>query len=109
MVVSPEPARRLTPVGAARARSSASRLASVAAGRRLARGRALPRRDRGAARRAAGLLGAKEITILLVCVVGAALYPVLLFAFGGVTPAEAKRALRRRKGDAADAAAADLP
>lgn len=41
--------------------------------------------------------GAKEIAILAVCAVGGALYPVLLFAFGGVTPTEAKAALRRRK------------
>jgi putative peptidoglycan lipid II flippase len=44
-----------------------------------------------------GPLGAKEVTVLLVCAVGAALYPVLLFAFGGVTPAEAKAALTRRR------------
>jgi putative peptidoglycan lipid II flippase len=48
-----------------------------------------------------GPLGAKEIAVLLVCMAGAALYPVLLFAFGGVTPAEARAAFRRRKGDAA--------
>nr|WP_269717106.1 murein biosynthesis integral membrane protein MurJ [Caulobacter sp. NIBR2454] len=41
--------------------------------------------------------GSKEIAILAVCMVGGALYPVLLFAFGGVTPAEAKAVLRRRK------------
>ena len=46
-------------------------------------------------------LGPKEITVLLVCAAGAALYPVLLFAFGGVTPAEARAAFRRRKGDVA--------
>jgi len=46
-----------------------------------------------------GPLGAKEITVLLVCLAGAALYPLLLFAFGGVTPAEARAALNRRKGD----------
>jgi len=46
-----------------------------------------------------GPLGAKEITVLLVCLGGAALYPVLLFAFGGVTPAEARAAFRRRRGD----------
>jgi len=45
-------------------------------------------------------LGSKELTILLVCLAGAALYGVLLFAVGGVTPAEARAALRRRKGDA---------
>ena len=46
-------------------------------------------------------LGAKEITVLLVSLAGAALYPVLLFAFGGVTPAEVRTAFRRRKGDTA--------
>ncbi|MGA0606061.1 murein biosynthesis integral membrane protein MurJ [Phenylobacterium sp. VNQ135] len=45
-------------------------------------------------------LGSKELTIILVCLAGGALYPLLLFAFGGVTPAEARAALRRRKGDA---------
>lgn len=54
-----------------------------------------------------GPLGAKEITVLAVCVAGAALYPALLFAFGGVTPAEARAAFRRRKGDVA-AASPDL-
>ena len=46
-----------------------------------------------------GPLHAKEITVLLVCLAGAALYPALLFAFGGVTPTEARAALKRRKGD----------
>ena len=54
-----------------------------------------------------GPLGAKEITVLLVCMAGAALYPALLFAFGGVTPAEARAAFRRRGGEAA-APVADL-
>jgi putative peptidoglycan lipid II flippase len=54
-----------------------------------------------------GPLGAKEITVLLVALAGAGLYAVLLFAFGGVTPAEARAAFRRRKGDAA-APPADL-
>jgi putative peptidoglycan lipid II flippase len=48
---------------------------------------------------ALGPLGAKEITVLLVCLAGGLSYPVLLFALGGVTPAEARAALRRRKGD----------
>ncbi len=48
-----------------------------------------------------GPLGAKEIAVLLVCLGGGALYPALLFAFGGVTPAEARAAFRRRKGDVA--------
>jgi putative peptidoglycan lipid II flippase len=54
----------------------------------------------------AGVLphGVKEVSILAVCAAGLALYPVLLFAFGGVTPAEAKAALRRRRGDPAPAA-----
>ena len=53
-----------------------------------------------------GGLHAKEVTVLVVCLAGAALYPVLLFAFGGVTPAEARAALKRRKGDPP---VADLP
>ena len=48
----------------------------------------------------AGFRYAKEVTVLLVCVGGAILYPVLLFAFGGVTPAEARAALSRRRGEA---------
>ncbi|HEX7885813.1 MAG TPA: murein biosynthesis integral membrane protein MurJ [Phenylobacterium sp.] len=52
--------------------------------------------------------GTKEIAVILVSIAGAALYPVLLFAFGGVTPAEARAAFRRRKGDVA-APSADLP
>jgi len=40
--------------------------------------------------------GAKEIAVLLVALAGAAAYPLFLFAFGGVTPAEARAALRRR-------------
>ena len=52
-----------------------------------------------------GPLGAKEITVLLVCIAGAALYPALLFAFGGVTPAEARAAFRRRSSDIVQPAA----
>ncbi|HEX5263628.1 MAG TPA: lipid II flippase MurJ, partial [Phenylobacterium sp.] len=48
----------------------------------------------------AGFRFAKEVTVLLVCLAGAVLYPALLFAFGGVTPAEARAALKRRRGDA---------
>jgi putative peptidoglycan lipid II flippase len=44
-----------------------------------------------------GKLGAKEIAVALVVVVAAGLYPPLLFASGGLTLAEAKAALRRRK------------
>jgi putative peptidoglycan lipid II flippase len=54
-----------------------------------------------------GPLGAKEVTVMLVCAAGALLYPALLFAFGGVTPAEARAAFRRRAGDVA-APAGDL-
>src|SRR3546814_5275724 len=54
-----------------------------------------------------GPLGAKEVGVLLVCLAGGALYPVLLFAFGGVTPAEARAALKRRRGDV-NAEAPDL-
>ena len=52
-------------------------------------------------------LRAKEITILLVCLAGAALYPPLLLLSGGVTLAEAKAALRRRPGAAAAAPPSD--
>lgn len=44
-----------------------------------------------------GGLGAKEITILLVCALGGLSYPFLLFALGGLTPAEMRAALKRRK------------
>lgn len=53
-------------------------------------------------------LPAKEIVVLALSAAGLALYPVLLFSFGGVTVAEAKALLRRRKGDAPPPAA-DLP
>lgn len=53
-----------------------------------------------------GVLG-KEITLVLVCAIGGGLYPLLLFAFGGVTPAEVKGALRRRGRPAADLPPAD--
>jgi putative peptidoglycan lipid II flippase len=56
-----------------------------------------------------GPLGAKEICVLAVCAVGVAFYPLFLFAFGGVTPAEARGAFKRRKGDLPPAPAADLP
>jgi putative peptidoglycan lipid II flippase len=44
---------------------------------------------------------AKEVGVLALCAAGGALYPVLLFAFGGVTPAEAKAVFRRKRGTAA--------
>ncbi|HTI67635.1 MAG TPA: murein biosynthesis integral membrane protein MurJ [Caulobacteraceae bacterium] len=45
----------------------------------------------------AGTHGAKEIVVLAVALVGALSYPVFLFALGGVTLAEAKAALKRRR------------
>ncbi len=43
-----------------------------------------------------GPIGPKEVLIGLVCVLAACLYPVLLFATGGLTPAEVRTALRRK-------------
>ena len=49
------------------------------------------------------LVGAKEVAILLTCMVGGALYPPLLFAFGGLKLSEVKAAFRRRpKGPSLD-------
>ena len=49
------------------------------------------------------LVGAKELAIVLTCGVGGALYPPLLFAFGGLKLSEVKAALRRRpKGPSLD-------
>jgi putative peptidoglycan lipid II flippase len=44
-----------------------------------------------------GKLGAKEIAVAVVVVAAAGLYPPLLFASGGLTLAEARAAMRRRK------------
>jgi putative peptidoglycan lipid II flippase len=55
-----------------------------------------------------GPLGPKEVTVLAVCLAGGLAYPVLLFAFGGVTPAEARAALKRRRGDR-NVTAPDVP
>lgn len=52
--------------------------------------------------------GAKELSLVVVCGLGALLYGVLLLAFGGVTLAEARTAFKRRKGEAAAAPPADL-
>jgi putative peptidoglycan lipid II flippase len=41
------------------------------------------------------LVGAKEVAICLTVMVGGLLYPVLLLAFGGLTPADLRSALRR--------------
>jgi putative peptidoglycan lipid II flippase len=40
-------------------------------------------------------LGAKEVTVLAVCAIAAALYPLVLFAFGGLTMSEIRQALQR--------------
>ena len=53
-------------------------------------------------------LGPKEFAITLTVVVAAGLYPLLLFGSGGLTIAEARGALRRRKGDPPEGPA-DLP
>ncbi|MDZ4375409.1 MAG: murein biosynthesis integral membrane protein MurJ [Phenylobacterium sp.] len=53
-------------------------------------------------------LGVKEVALTLVCIAGLAIYPLLLFAFGGLTPAEARAALRRRRGDPPAAAPVDM-
>jgi putative peptidoglycan lipid II flippase len=45
----------------------------------------------------AGIGLAKELAIVLVSLVGGIAYPVLVMAFGGVTPAEVKAAFRRRR------------
>jgi putative peptidoglycan lipid II flippase len=42
-------------------------------------------------------VGAKEAALLLTVLVGGALYPPLVFLFGGVTPAEVKGLLKRGK------------
>jgi putative peptidoglycan lipid II flippase len=53
-------------------------------------------------------LGPKEFAIALTVTGAAALYPLLLFGSGGLTVAEARGALRRRKGDPPEGPA-DLP
>jgi putative peptidoglycan lipid II flippase len=55
-----------------------------------------------------GPLHGKELAILLTCVSALGVYPLLLFAAGGLTLTEAKAALRRRKG-APPEGPADLP
>jgi putative peptidoglycan lipid II flippase len=42
-------------------------------------------------------LGAKEVALALTCLAGLAVYPPLLFLFGGVKPAELKAVIRRGK------------
>jgi putative peptidoglycan lipid II flippase len=45
-------------------------------------------------------LGAKEVTVLAVCLVGAGVYAGLLLLFGGMSPADVRAALRRPAGQA---------
>jgi putative peptidoglycan lipid II flippase len=75
----------------ARAWSKIARIAAASAV--LGTGLALAAHFRGAIE---SLIPSKEAAALLICAVGAGLYPVLLFVSGGLTPAEAKAALRRR-------------
>lgn len=56
-----------------------------------------------------GPLGPKEFSVALVSLAGAALYPALLFASGGLTPADVRYAFRRRKGEAAAPAIPEPP
>ncbi|WP_245620068.1 murein biosynthesis integral membrane protein MurJ [Phenylobacterium immobile] len=79
----------------ARAWSKIARIAGASAV--LGGGLALAAHFRGAIE---DVIPAKEIGVLLICTAGGALYPVLLFASGGLTFAEAKAALRRRGGAA---------
>jgi putative peptidoglycan lipid II flippase len=44
-------------------------------------------------------VGRKEVAIILVAIAGAAVYPLLLFAFGGMTLTEIKAMVRRPKAD----------
>ncbi|RAK56187.1 murein biosynthesis integral membrane protein MurJ [Phenylobacterium soli] len=55
-----------------------------------------------------GPVHGKELAIVVVVIAAGAIYPLLLFAVGGLTLTEAKAALRRRKG-AAPEGPADLP
>jgi putative peptidoglycan lipid II flippase len=86
----------------ARAWSKMSRVAAASLGLGVAVFAAVhfrPELEGAIARLTFGGFGAKEIGVLLVCVAGGLLYPLLLFAFGGVTPSEAKAALGRRRSD----------
>ena len=53
-------------------------------------------------------LHAKEIAVLLIAIAGGLAYPVLLFAFGGITPTELRTAFRRGK-DESGTPIPDLP
>ena len=44
-------------------------------------------------------LPAKEMVVLALCIAGALAYPVLVVAFGGLTLAELRTALKRKRND----------
>jgi putative peptidoglycan lipid II flippase len=54
-------------------------------------------------------LGAKEIVVLSLCLVGAVLYPFVLFAFGGLSMSDLRAALRRTPRKNGDEPPPDLP
>jgi putative peptidoglycan lipid II flippase len=54
-------------------------------------------------------LGAKEITVLGLCAAAAALYPFVLFAFGGLTMSDLRSAFRRNQRKNGETAPPDLP
>jgi putative peptidoglycan lipid II flippase len=54
-------------------------------------------------------LGAKEIVVLSLCLVGAVLYPFVLFAFGGLSMGDVRSALRRTPRKNGDEPPPDLP
>jgi putative peptidoglycan lipid II flippase len=54
-------------------------------------------------------VGAKELAVLCVVLAGGLAYPPLLLAFGGVTRAEVRAALRRSAGAAAEGPPPELP
>ena len=56
-----------------------------------------------------GKIGPKEVLVVLVSLSAAAAYPFLLFATGGITPAEVRAALRRKPADGPSEGHADLP
>lgn len=54
-------------------------------------------------------MGAKEITVLALCAVAALLYPVALFAFGGLTMSDVRSALKRTPRKQGEEPPPDLP
>ena len=56
-----------------------------------------------------GKIGPKEVLVGIVFVLAAGIYPFLLFATGGVSPADVRAALRRKPADGPSEGPADLP